>query len=292
VKIGGSVLAGPAGYRHAAAFVERLAAAGGGPLAIVVSAEKGHTDALFDEARRYATEPEQSALDLLWSTGELRSVALVTLLLRAAGLVATGLNAHEAGLVAYPDRVDLHPAALHGALARHAVVVVPGFRATRGQQVVTLGRGGSDLSATVVAARLGAARCVLIKDVDGYFTGDPAADPSARLLAGIGYDLALQMADAGCPLVQREALVEARTAGIEIIVRSLTSEGTLVSLRLDGRNHSITESPNNSIATKGPRHGLRHSHDSRRPARRARDGRGRAAHLPDHDVPAGGPRRA
>lgn len=232
LKIGGSVLTGPSGYRQAAAFITRLTASGQ-RVVVVVSAEKGHTDALQDEARRFAPEPEQTLLDLLWSTGELRSVALLTLLLRAAGTPATGLNAHETGLVAHPDRIDLQPAELLAALTRHAVVVVPGFLATRGRQLVTLGRGGSDLSAVIIAARLGAARCVLVKDVDGYFTADPVTDPAARLVPGIGYGAALAMADAGCPLVQRDALDAGRDAGLEIVVRSLTSEGTLVTSRLD-----------------------------------------------------------
>lgn len=233
LKIGGSVLTGPAGYRQAAAFVARLAASGK-RIVVVVSAEKGQTDALLDEARRYAKEPEQGLLDLLWSTGELRSVALLTLLLRAAGTTAVGLNAHETGLVAYPDRVDLQPDTLLASLTRCSVVVVPGFVATRGQRLVTLGRGGSDLSAVIIAARLGAPRCILVKDVDGYFTADPVADPSARLVAGVGYQEALRMADAGCPLVQRDALAAGLDAGVEIVVRSLTSEGTLVTSRLDG----------------------------------------------------------
>jgi aspartokinase len=291
LKIGGSVLTGPAGYRQAAGFVESLSARSG-PLVIVVSAEKGHTDALHDEARRCAREPEQALLDLLWSTGELRSVALLTLLLRTAGVAATGLNAHEAGLVAYPDRIDLQPAVLLAALTQHAAVVVPGFLATRGQQVVTLGRGGSDLSAIVIAARLGAPRCVLVKDVDGYFTADPAVDPSARPIPGIGYDEALRMAGEGCPLVQHDALALGRREGIEIVVRSLSSEGTLVTSRLDSVSRSPVPQFSRSPVDERSPHGLRHAHDSRRPAGRARNGRGRLAHLSDDDVSAGGPGRA
>lgn len=228
LKIGGSVLTGPFAYRQAAAFLGGLASTDRGPIVAVVSAEKGHTDALLVEARRFTGNPERAPLDLLWSTGELRSVALLTLSLRAAGVLAAGFNAHEAGLVALPDRIDFNPLALRAALTRHSVVVVPGFLATRDQQVVTLGRGGSDLSAVLIAARLGAPRCVLIKDVDGYFTADPAADPAARLIPRVRYDEALRMAGAGCPLVQRDALIAGRDAGIDIVVRSLTSEGTVV----------------------------------------------------------------
>ncbi len=299
LKIGGSVLTGPAGYRLAATFIARLAA-GGRRLVVVVSAEKGHTDALLDEARRYATpDPDQELLDLLWSTGEVRSVALLTLILRATGTSAVGLNAHETGLVAHPDRVDLQADTLLASLTRHSVVVVPGFLATKGQRLVTLGRGGSDLSAVINAARLGALRCVLIKDVDGYYTSDPVTDPAARLVAGIGYHDALRMADGGCPLVQRDALTAGRDAGVEIVVRSLTSEGTLVSSRLDAftspvhqfSSSPVSVSPVSVTLERTNANGLRDSHDSRRTAGRTRNRRRGLANLPDHDVPAGGARR-
>lgn len=288
LKIGGSVLTGPAGYRQAAAFVARLAA-GGKPVVVVVSAEKGHTDALLEEARRYATQPEQELLDLLWSTGEVRSVALLTLLLRATGTPAVGLNAHETGLVAHPDRVDLQADTLLASLTRFSVVVVPGFLATKGQRLVTLGRGGSDLSAVIIAARLGAPRCVLVKDVDGYFTSDPVADPAARLVSGIGYHDALRMADGGCPLVQREALTAGRDAGVEIVVRSLISEGTLVSSRLDVFSSPVDQFPSSPVSVITERtnaHGLRDTHDSRGTTGRARNRRRRLADLPDHDLSA------
>jgi aspartate kinase len=232
LKIGGSVLTGQPAYREAADFLGRVATNGRGPIVTVVSAEKGHTDALLAEARRFAGEPDQAPLDLLWSTGELRSVALLTMSLRAAGVPAAGFNAHEAGLVAHADRIDLDPIALAAALTKYSVVVVPGFLATRNQQVVTLGRGGSDLSAVLIATRLGAARCVLVKDVDGYFTADPAVDPGARLVPRVTYEAALRMADAGCPLVQRDALTAGRDGGIEIVVRSFRSEGTVVTGQL------------------------------------------------------------
>jgi len=232
LKLGGSVLTGPAGYRQAAVFLAGYTALGA-TLVAVVSAEKGHTDALLEEARACAHEPEQAPLDLLWSTGEIRSVALLTLLLRAAGVPAAGFNAHEAGITALADRLDLNPVAILAALEHHAVVVVPGFLATRGQRLVTLGRGGSDLSAVVIAARLGARRAVLVKDVDGYYTADPAADPAARLVPRLGYRAALEMADAGCPLVQRDALAAGARAGLDIVVRSLTSPGTVITSQLD-----------------------------------------------------------
>jgi aspartate kinase len=105
---------------------------------------------------------------------------------------------------------------------------VPGFLATRSQQIVTLGRGGSDLSAVLLAEALGADRCILIKDVDGYFTSDPATHHDAKPIQGLTYGQALAMADANCPLVQRQALSAAKRAGVPLIVRSFTGFGTQV----------------------------------------------------------------
>ncbi len=231
VKIGGSVLTDSTAIRAAAdVLADRLSHADA-RLVVVVSAEFGHTDALLVEARSLAPEPSVAALDLLWSTGELRSVALVTIALEHLGVRARGLNVHESGLRPGADGVELNPITIRAALAQHPVVVVPGFLAAVDQRVVTLGRGGSDLSAVSLAIRLRAGRCELVKDVDGYFTGDPHDDPSAALIPSLDFDEALGLADEGCPLVQRQAVVAARAAGLPLVVRSLSSEGTVVGPR-------------------------------------------------------------
>jgi aspartate kinase len=250
LKLGGSVLAGADGYRRAAAFVRSLMSDHARVVA-VVSAECGHTDALLEEAQRLHATPNVDALALLWSTGELRSVALLTLALNAAGVSAAGLNVHETGLRrggsgSRRESIDANPLNLRAALEQHRVVIVPGFLATSGQRVVTLDRGGSDWSAVLLAAALRAASCVLIKDVDGYYTGDPRQDADAELIPALSYDDALAMADAGCPLVQRQAIAEARARDIELVIRSFTSRGTSLS--------------------KGATHGLRNEDDSRRAA--------------------------
>ena len=132
---------------------------------------------------------------------------------------------------------------------------MPGFLATSGQRVVTLERGGSDWSAVLLAAALRAASCVLVKDVDGYYTGDPRADAGAELIPALSYDDALVMADAGCPLVQRQAIAEAQARGVELVIRSFTSRGT-----------RVTSDTFRSVLSKGATHGLRHEDDSRRAA--------------------------
>jgi aspartate kinase len=234
VKIGGSVLTGLAAYPRAAAFLRSLLATEISRIVAVVSAEQGHTDALLAEAQQLGNAPDAAALDLLWSTGEIRSVALLTLALQAAGVGARGLSVHETGWRLSGSegpsrsRADLNALALHAAIARHDVVVVPGFVATSGQRVVTLGRGGSDRSAVLIAAALGASSCLLIKDVDGYYTDDPRQHSGADLLPALSYDDALEMADDGCPLVQRWAIADARDLGVEIVVRSFESSGTVM----------------------------------------------------------------
>jgi len=236
VKLGGSVLTGLASYEAAASFLAcELRMRAGTRIVAVVSAEFGHTDALAYQAQALDPAPDATMLDLLWSTGEIRSVALLTLALRRAQVAALGLNAHQAGLRAVDEdaRIEFHLLPLRAALATHDVVVVPGFLATRRQAVVTLGRGGSDLSAVLLARAIGAAECVLVKDVDGYFTTDPAIDPVAVRIDRLTYTEAINKADEGCPLVQRQALDEGRRAGFPLVVRSFTGTGTVVTPGMD-----------------------------------------------------------
>ena len=231
VKLGGSVLTRLAAYRDAARFLARMsqieAAAG---LVAVVSAQDGHTDALRAEALELSDDPDADALDLLWSTGEHRSVALLALALRAEGVSALPCNAHQTGVRRHGPRraVASNLLVVRAALAAHRVVVAPGFLATCEQRVVTLGRGGSDWSAVILAAALGARSCVLVKDVDGYFTADPALDRRARHIPRLTHEQAIGQAESGCPLVQHDALVEAAAHQLPLIVRSISGTGTLV----------------------------------------------------------------
>ena len=226
LKVGGSILTDLDSYARAARFVvRRHEDEPGARFVVVVSAQQGDTDAMEEIARQLASEPDPAMVDLLWSTGELRSVALLTLAIQSLGVRATGVNVHQAGLVA-PDRPGstrplVHPLKLRAMLAVHDVVVVPGFLACAGDRVVSLGRGGSDLTAVVLAAALGAHHCELIKDVGGYYGADPKLDPTAHHLPELDYERSLAMADAGCGLVQRAALETARAHSLRIIVRAI-----------------------------------------------------------------------
>jgi aspartate kinase len=237
LKIGGSVLRDDASFAHAArALASRLARHRDERLVVIVSAEYGATDALLAEARAVFGEPDAAALDLLWSTGELRSVARLTLHLQAHGVTAVPFNVHQTGLVAAPGgrpgSATVRPLRLLAALGGNRIVIVPGFLAVgSGGAIVSLGRGGSDLTAVLLAAALEADRCELIKDVPGYFTADPNRVSDARPIEQLTVDRALEMADGGCDLVQRHALEAARDAALVLVVRSLDDRAPITLVR-------------------------------------------------------------
>lgn len=235
VKIGGSVLTGRHAYRRVADHVgERLCARPDERIVVVVSAENGTTDALLATAHEIVAEPDPATVDLLWSTGETHSAAVLALYLQAHGVRATAANIHQTGLVepdlqGSPGRSSLRPLRLLALLDEYHVVVAPGFLARgAGDRVVSLGRGGSDLTAVLLAAGLGAASCELIKDVPGYFTSDPKRDPDTRPVQSLSYARAIEMADAGCALVQRHALIAARDCALPLVIRALGGDGATV----------------------------------------------------------------
>jgi aspartate kinase len=244
LKLGGSVLIGAKAFRRAAQFLkQRTELAPGEKLVVVVSAQKLATDTLQRRARNIVRSPPVRTLDLLWSTGELRSVALLALHLEAMGVSAVGLNVHETGLQFANEsdprqsRPSLKGQHLKAAVEQYVVVVVPGFLASRGDgAIVSLGRGGSDFSAVLLAARLGAERCELVKDVPGYFEDDPHENVHARHLPALSFKEALQMAKRGCELVQPPALLAAAEANLPLVIRSLDERAGFTVISRDAKD--------------------------------------------------------
>lgn len=229
LKVGGSVLTGSKAFRKVALYLKhRCDQVPGEKLLVVVSAQKLATDSLERRARRIVRLPSARALDLLWCTGELRSVALLALHLEAVGVSSVGLNVHETGLRCSREHHSraatptLRDGLLEAALGEHAVVVVPGFLATSADgTILSLGRGGSDLSAVLLAVGLRAGRCELVKDVPGYFEDDPHENARAAHLPWLSFECALRMADRGCDLVQPDALLAAAAANLTLVIRSV-----------------------------------------------------------------------
>ena len=265
LKLGGSVLRDDASYAAAARFLQtRLALNQDERLVVIVSAQYGTTDYLLAEAQVIANDPNQNALDLLWSTGELRSVAILALHLQKIGVSAVPFNVHQTGLIACPEQsreadrangTTVRPLRLLAALALARIVVVPGFLGvSAGGTIASLGRGGSDLTAVLLAAAVRADACELIKDVPGYFTADPHRRSDARPIHDLSIADALRMADAGCDLVQRGALAAAASARLQLVIRSMDAAAPVTYVH-----------PSNSGKDRSTHHGVRHQDDSRGP---------------------------
>ncbi|HKF53444.1 MAG TPA: hypothetical protein VKB26_14105 [Candidatus Acidoferrales bacterium] len=270
MKLGGSIFNSPISYRRAARFIsQRLAANSEENFVVVVSARNGETDELLHEAQAIVGEPANAALDLLWSTGELRSVARLALHLQAAGIRPAALDVRQTGLrIAARGlgvaRAELDATEIRRALWVHRVVIVPGFLATdHAGAIVTLGRGGSDLTAVLLAAGLDAARCELIKDVPGYFTDDPNVNTGAAHIARLSFAEAIAMAGNGCDLVQRAALEAAERCNLPVVVRNLednaaeswvTANGTLEqAIFVNGPGEEVDEADLNTITAGSTR---------------------------------------
>ncbi|HAD83548.1 MAG TPA: homoserine dehydrogenase, partial [Brevundimonas sp.] len=202
----------------------------------VVSALAGQTDQLLADARSLGLDHENELLPAYVVLGEEKAAALVAVACDRVGLDAVGLSVRELGIVAegpaqHARPVSLKGERLHQALAEHEVVVVPGFGAVRSNgRVALLGRGGSDLTAVVLAAELGLKRVRLVKDVDGLYDRDPASETGTPLrYRRASWDTARQV---GGALVQHDAIDLAEARGVDIEVAALgRAEGTIVGER-------------------------------------------------------------
>jgi homoserine dehydrogenase len=231
LKFGSSVLEREEDYRTCAQEIYRHIR-DGEKIVAVVSALAGETDALLAQAGRVGGEPEPAFVARLARVGELRSAALMGLALNRMGVRTWVLDPDEMGLVAEGAPLDsnltgLDADAVDAKFRDHDVVVVPGFTAGHADYgVVTLGRGGTDLSAVFFAARLGSKRVRLLKDVDGVYAQDPAVHPNAERYGALSYELA---AEASAGLIQPKAIEAARAHGITIEIAAIGHhEATLI----------------------------------------------------------------
>ncbi len=230
LKLGGSVLVGDGSLSLAVAEIHRHLRAGERVVA-VASAQAGTTDALIQRARDIAPSPNPSFLAAFLACGEKSSSAALALAADAAGIPTALLTPHELALQVSTDLPGPEPVALRSNLLRdklrsHPLVVVPGFVGVDVTGALRLlGRGGSDLTAIFLAAELGA-RCILVKDVDGWFTGNPRTEPQALRYRTLHWDDA---ASRPSPIVQARAVRTARATGTPFLVRSWGSRhGTRV----------------------------------------------------------------
>ncbi|MFB2979147.1 aspartate kinase [Microseira sp. BLCC-F43] len=214
------------------------AVSAGNSLVVVVSAMGKTTDGLVKLANEISTNPSRREMDMLLSTGEQVSIALLSMALQELGQPAISLTGAQVGIVTEAEhtrarilRIETERMQRH--LNAGKVVVVAGFQgitSTEELEITTLGRGGSDTSAVALAAALGADCCEIYTDVPGILTADPRLVPDAQLMDRITCDEMLELASLGAKVLHPRAVEIARNYGVPLVVRSSWTDdpGTLV----------------------------------------------------------------
>ena len=203
---------------------------------VIVSAMSGVTNQLIEQAEFFTKTPVGREMDVLLSSGERVTSALLAIALNAKGYAAIAFSGRGAGIVTDNFHtkariVSIDPKSMQEALKQGKIVVVAGFQgiSTAGE-VTTLGRGGSDLSAVAVAGALNADLCEIYTDVDGVYTTDPRIEPKAKKLDRISYDEMLELASLGAKVLQNRSVELAKKLNVNLVTRSSFNdhEGTLI----------------------------------------------------------------
>lgn len=208
----------------------------GADVVVVVSAMSGVTNQLVEYSEYFSRHPDGVATDMLLSSGEQVTTALLTIALNAKGYACVGLTGAMAGIItdeihtkARIEKIDT--TRLKAELKAGRIVVVAGFQGIDDKgDITTLGRGGSDLSAVALAGALEADLCEIFTDVDGVYTTDPRIEKKAKKLEKISYDEMLELASAGAKVLQNRSVELAKKLNVKLITRSSFNhnEGTLI----------------------------------------------------------------
>ena len=229
-KYGGSSVADVEKMQRVAEKVVATKRAGA-DVVVVVSAMGKTTDELLSLARSVDPDPPRRELDMLLSTGERISMALLSMAIQRHGVDAISFTGSQSGIITN-DRhfdakiIDVRPHRIEDELARGKVVIIAGFQGmSYRREITTLGRGGSDTTALAMAAALGASHAEIYSDVDGVYSADPRVVPDAQHLPEISYDAMANMASAGAKVLHAGAVEFARKAGITIRALSTFAPG-------------------------------------------------------------------
>ena len=235
LKFGGSSVADLNRMQHVAGIVKSVRSSGN-RVAVVVSAMGNMTDELLALAGGVGQSADGREMDQLLATGEQQSVALLALALKQAGIPAQSFTALQAGIHAkgFPmeGRIySIEPDKVEKVLNEGIVAVITGFQAITDEgDVITLGRGGSDLSAVALSAALSASSCQLLKDVRGIMTGDPKIVKDPVKIDRLGFDECMEMTVLGAGVLQARSVEMAARYNIPLYVGSsfVEEEGTWV----------------------------------------------------------------
>ncbi len=218
----------------------------GNRVVVVVSAMSGETNKLISYAEHFSKTPSNVEMDLLLSSGERVTSALLSIALQEMGFKARAMTGRQAGILT--DEIhtsarieEINTCALKKLLDDDTIIVVAGFQGiSKDGNVTTLGRGGSDLTAVAIAGALEADLCEIYTDVDGVYTTDPRIEPKARKLEKISYDEMLELASMGAKVLQNRSVELAKKLDVNLVTRSSfnDNEGTLIT-----KEENIMEKP-------------------------------------------------
>ena len=218
----------------------------GNDVIVVVSAMSGETNKLIGYAEHFSKTPSSKEMDMLLSSGERVTSALLSIALQELGYNAHSMSGRKAGI--YTDTKHSSARISHintdnikQHLKEGSIIVVAGFQGiTEDDNVSTLGRGGSDLSAVALAGAMGADLCEIYTDVDGVYTTDPRIVRNAKKIEKISYDEMLEFASLGAKVLQNRSVEMAKKLNVNLVTRSSfnENEGTLIT-----KEENIMEQP-------------------------------------------------
>ena len=208
----------------------------GNDIVVVVSAMSGETNKLIGYAEHFTKNPAKKEMDMLLSSGERVTAALLSIALQSKGYDAVAMTGRQAGIVTdnshtYARIESIDPSRMQNAIGEGKIVIVAGFQGiNKDGSVTTLGRGGSDLSAVALAGALKADQCEIYSDVDGIYTTDPRIEPNAKKLDTISYDEMLELSSLGAKVLQNRSVELAKKLNVKLYAKSSFSdnEGTLI----------------------------------------------------------------
>ena len=229
-KYGGSSVADVDKLKKVASMISAVKKQGI-DVVVVVSAMGKTTNQLIEMAKSISPDPPRREIDMLLSTGERTSMALLCIALHEEGIESISLTGSQAGIITN-DRhndarvIEVRPIRVLDELDKGKVVVIGGFQGVSyKREITTLGRGGSDTSAVALAAALNAERCEIYSDVDGVYTTDPNIVKDAKHLPEISYQQIQEMAEAGAKVLNAQAVQFAKEAKIALYARDTFNPG-------------------------------------------------------------------
>jgi aspartate kinase len=247
LKFGGTSVGTLERIQNVAQIIKKIRDNGDDVIA-VVSAMSGETNKLIEYANHFSKNPSNKELDMLLSSGERVTSALLSIALNEQGYKATSMSGREAGIKTTSKHTEariesIDTTNMKKALDEGNVIIVAGFQGVSVDEnrVTTLGRGGSDLTAVAIAGAINADICEIYTDVDGIYTTDPRIEPKAKKMDQISYDEMLELASLGAKVLQNRSVEMAKKLNVNLVSRSSFTpdvEGTLIT-----KEENIMEAP-------------------------------------------------